>query len=133
MIEDMNRMTLEANNSTTVGVATERRFAQRSTVLPTSHVGQFSCTRGCNHTACGRSIKVQLDLQVRNDFYVTVVRIDNGPANGLAWIGDTRLRIDANGSARLQHLVDPIPAPLQVSISDADGQSIGFVFAETTD
>ncbi len=114
------------------GTAPERRFAKRSTVLPSSRIGRFACGRCCAHTACGFGSSVQLDLQTRNGFVVTVVRIDDAPIGGIAWIGEAPVRIDATGSARMQFLVDPIPAPLQITIVDIDGQSIGFHFASTT-
>ena len=78
-----------------------------------------------------QQVEVRLDGQARNDFYVTVLRVIDGPAYGTATIGDDRYPLAQDGSLAVQFLVDPLPAPLTVTITDGFGTSHGFRFEST--
>ncbi len=95
----------------------ERRFARRFSAAARRPAHQ---------------IEVHINGRARNDFYVTVLRVVGGPAYGTAMIGDDRYPLTQNGSLAVQFLVDPLPAPLTVTVTDGFGATHGFRFESTT-
>ncbi len=123
-----------APQPTATAIAEDRRFARRISISPTSQTGTKKCAGRCAHAACLHGApEVRLDIQVRNDFWITVVSVKQGPAFGTMVIGDTVVALDANGEAAKQYLVDPLPAPLTVTVADLAGRRFDVVFASTTD
>lgn len=119
-VNDISALTFSISTTSTAGSPTgvERRFARR-----------FSASA----RRPAQAIEVRIDGQARNDFYVSVLRVVGGPSYGTATIGEDRYPLAHDGSLTVQFLVDPLPAPLTVTVTDGFGSSRGFRFESTTD
>lgn len=118
-VNDISALTFSISTTSNVASPTgvERRFARRF---------------GASARRSAQQIEVRIDGQARNDFYVTVLRVIGGPSYGTATIGDDRYPLAQDGSLAVQFLVDPLPSPLTVTVTDGFGTAQGFRFESTT-